>query len=218
MSLPFFHTGCIKCGIHLTAVTSSESICGHCIKVSPSIDRLFCAFHYQFPIDKWLPDLKFQQQASLANWFADQLSNRVRVKRPQITHESIISFVPIPLHSERLRKRGFNQALLITKRLTKQFKNAQCLPLLQKHKAIDAQSGLGLKQRLKNIKGAFSLNQNTPVPEKVILIDDVYTSGATLNEAARTLKKAGCKQVEAWVIAHAPLEHAFVELNEVELL
>lgn len=114
------------------------------------------------------------------------------------------AIMPIPLHSKRLRQRGFNQALELAKPLAKKLK----LPLLsthcKRHKATKVQSKLPAKKRSANTKDAFSLTQ--PISySHIAIIDDVITTGNTVNEVSRLLKKAGVKNIEIWCIAKTDL-------------
>jgi ComF family protein len=109
-------------------------------------------------------------------------------------------FVPIPLYKTKLRSRGYNQALLLAKGLSKQTQIpiADCLGRI---KNTTTQVRMSQQERKENIKGAFALKKTVPVPQ-VILVDDIVTSGATLAEAAKVLKKAGVKKVWGFTLAH----------------
>ncbi len=108
--------------------------------------------------------------------------------------------VPIPLSVERLRQRGFNQAGLLSHNLAEQ---GQCTIWtdLIRIRTTAAQAELGLKERQRNVRGAFRVSKR-PAPKRVVLVDDVVTTGATLTQACRALKKAGTEEVWAVTIAH----------------
>ena len=112
--------------------------------------------------------------------------------------------VPVPLHINRLRWRGFNQALLLAKPLAKHC-SAQLHPfVLCRTRATQPQVGLGEAERRSNIAGAFAVRDAALVRNRsVLLLDDVYTTGATVNECARTLRRAGARQVDVLVLARA---------------
>lgn len=109
--------------------------------------------------------------------------------------------IPIPLHRTRLRERGYDQALELTRPLAGEL----CLPVLAdaliRQRNTPAQSRLDAMQRRRNLRGAFAWREHAPVPAHAILIDDVMTTGATLEAAARTLRRAGVQRVDAWVCA-----------------
>ncbi len=109
--------------------------------------------------------------------------------------------VPVPLSRERLLKRGFNQSLWIGKGLSEKAGIPVNECLLVKRRETLPQSLLSGKERLRNPKGAFDVLKDKGIPESVLLIDDVITTGATLNECARVLKSAGVRSVYALVVA-----------------
>lgn len=109
--------------------------------------------------------------------------------------------VPVPLHWSRRLWRGFNQAEVIAKNLQKHDSSLVFSDFLTRVKKTKQQAKLSKTDRQKNITGAFFWKSNHPVPANVILVDDVYTSGATLNEAKKTLQQAGAKEVWCLVLA-----------------
>ena len=108
----------------------------------------------------------------------------------------------MPMHSQRLKERGFNQAIVIAKALNKIFmiKKGLDYKSVVRHKLAPPQASLPLKERVKNIQGAFKVEGDL-TGKAIAIVDDVMTSGASLNELAKTLKKAGAARVECWVIA-----------------
>jgi ComF family protein len=117
---------------------------------------------------------------------------------------SVDMIVPVPLHPKRLRWRGFNQSVL----LARQVSRVQHIPMdpfvLYRGKETPPQTQLTEEERRKNVRGAFSLNPQKPVEGKrVLLVDDVYTSGATVNECSRSLKRGGAKEVYVLTLARA---------------
>jgi ComF family protein len=119
--------------------------------------------------------------------------------------QSNVVFVPIPLHKAKLRKRGYNQAELLARGLGRKF-GIRVVDCLERVKSTKTQVGFSQKERAENIKGAFAVKQryqpSLKAFEQIILIDDVLTSGATLKEAAKVLKKAGGGKVFALTLAH----------------
>ena len=108
--------------------------------------------------------------------------------------------IPMPMHPQRLKERGFNQALEIAKVLTKNNKQKLDYKSVQRQTLTPPQASLPLKARVKNIKGAFKVNASF-TGKTIAIVDDVMTTGASLNELSKTLKKAGASHVECWVIA-----------------
>jgi ComF family protein len=112
--------------------------------------------------------------------------------------------VPVPLHIRRLRQRGFNQALLMVRELNKRMGIPYEERALAKIKDTPVQIALKKRERRKNLKGAFQVrDQETIQGKSIVLVDDVYTTGATVNECSRTLLAAGAKQVTVLTVARA---------------
>ena len=114
--------------------------------------------------------------------------------------EAIDLIIPMPMHPTRLKQRGFNQALEIAKVLTKNCKDKLDYKSVERQTLTPPQASLPLKERVKNIKGAFKVETDLS-GKRIAIVDDVMTTGASLNELAKTLKKAGASHVECWVIA-----------------
>jgi ComF family protein len=117
-----------------------------------------------------------------------------------LTDYSLI--IPVPLHIKRLRQRGFNQSLILAQALAKKWQIPVNFSLLKRHKFTLTQTGLNKTERKQNIKGAFEVSDKKNIAGKnVILIDDVYTTGATINECAKILTKAGAQKVTVLTLA-----------------
>ena len=112
--------------------------------------------------------------------------------------------VPVPLHAKRLRWRGFNQSLLLAREVGRICQLPVNPFVLQRWKETVAQTQLSERERRRNVRGAFRLHPDLSVKDKTVLVvDDVYTSGATVNECSRTLKKAGAKEIYVLTLARA---------------
>ncbi len=140
---------------------------------------------------------KYGSALQTAHLFAHMMMTQYAQRFSSNTTDLII---PMPLHPQRLKERGFNQSLEIARLLSKQLG----IPL-DYHSAIRSkytppQASLALKERAKNIKGAFAVNGDL-VGKRIAIVDDVMTTGASLNELAKTLKQAGASHVECWVVA-----------------
>jgi ComF family protein len=176
---------CPQCGL-----SSSGQLCGSCISSPPDFDVTHSVFLYDFPIDAMMQRYKYGNMLSLCAFFGQMLSEKVNL-------ESIDLIIPMPMHPTRLKERGFNQALEIAKVFGKEkldYKSAE------RQKLTPPQASLPLKERVKNIKGAFKVNGHL-AGKRIAIVDDVMTTGASLNELAKTLKKAGASHVECWVVA-----------------
>lgn len=173
---------------------SDYLICGSCIKTPPRYDSALIAYAFEEPIRSLLHQFKYQHRLYLCNFFAYLIVDAWKQK-PSIPE----CLIPVPMHPKKLKERGFNQTILVTRYLSK-FLNIPYNSLsCKKIRATQAQASLNGNQRRENLKNAFTLK---PVPYKhVALIDDVLTTGSTANELARTLKNAGVDCVELWCSA-----------------
>lgn len=181
---------CPQCGDSSMAAET----CGHCQRQPPHFSACHAALPYAFPVDRLVQALKYGHQLALAPWFGRRLAATVSTL-PDLV-------VALPLHPSRLRERGFNQAVEIARTL------ATCLdrPLLAegfiRSRATQAQADLPLSARAANVRGAFESRIDFG-GRSVLLVDDVMTSGATLDEAARVLRLHGAGNVAVAVVARA---------------
>jgi ComF family protein len=180
------------------------TVCGTCLVTPPSFDRTIVAFQYQFPLDRMLLAFKFAAQLRFAELFADAFvahwqRARERDKAvPDVPHV----LVPMPLANARLATRGFNQSQLLAAAIGKRLAIPVDARGLLRVRETPPQAGLSRDARLANVKGAFDCHASLH-GRTVALVDDVMTTGATMSEAAKALKKQGAARVEAWAIARA---------------
>lgn len=174
----------------------------------PAIDKLFpkrafdqlcCLAPYIWPFDSWIKQLKYQNRFELATLFAQLLHDNFCSAIAQENQPVVLS---IPIHIKKWQIRGFNQAHLIAKAY------AQLSKLPYEHLAItktaftDSQVGQNSRTRRKSLKGTFSVNWlDKPVPRHVILIDDVITTGSTVNEVCTLLKQQGVHRITVMTVA-----------------
>ncbi len=141
--------------------------------------------------------LKFGNNTLISRLFAELM-----LKQLKNTSQDY-QLMPVPLHKNRLRKRGYNQSYEIAKEMAKS-SNFKLNTALKRHKNTAMQAELKLKQRAKNVKNAFQV-QGTITTENILLVDDVMTSGNTLQECAKTLRKVGIKNIQVIVFARKSL-------------
>ncbi len=186
---------CPVCGLRLY---SERQRCLSCLKNPSSIDGLHFYCEYKGTIKTLIQTMKFHSLKHLAVYIGGLMA--------EIEIPPVDAVVPIPLSKERLIERGFNQSYIMAKVISRK-KEIPLKHLLLRLRNTPAQSSLKRKDRLKNIKGAFKLNGNpSSIPQNILVVDDVYTTGATVNEAALTLKSAGARVVYALVFARTPTE------------
>ena len=184
---------CRSCAIPLPQKT--PSICGACSVKPPDLDRVYTAYRFTEPLRTLLHAFKYEAALYLAS-FLTQLM--LEAKDEDDASECLI---PIPLHGTRLQNRGFNQAAILAQNLSTLIQKPCLLQGCTKILPTLAQAGLDAKQRRTNLLHAF---QAGALPyQHITLIDDLFTTGATANAVAKTLKQAGVRRVDLWCCARA---------------
>jgi len=217
-----FPVKCILCG------KTGMDLCLDCLKEAPSAEResakwIFPSYDYRHPAIKkslWL--LKYKNKKSLASIFAEIIYDKIL---EELSELSILEnftnpiLIPIPLSPKRYHERGYNQAELICKELIKinDLRESVDDPYLSHGVNMKLEKNILIKiketehqariknrnERLKNLIGSFAIKNSELIKNRnVILIDDIITTGATLNEARKTLKQAGARKVIAFTVAH----------------
>lgn len=204
ISLPNNINHCYRCALPLEpSEYSARRLCGNCLSHFYYYDQVYSPFLYSDGIRYLIRQLKYHNKlhysAVLSELFTDRLSMQDSFELPQI-------FIPMPMHRDRMRQRGFNQALELTRQLSRYFQKPVDSSTLLRTRNTELQANLNGKQRQKNVRKAFTLSKPLHY-QHVALIDDVMTTGSTVNEAARELKAAGIKQVDVWCIARASLKY-----------
>ena len=191
-------TCCPRCALPLEAPAPA---CGECLRHEPPFAAAWAPYRYGHPLDLLETRFKFHADLAAGRALSGLLLERARIDalaRPGL-------LIPIPLHRQRLRERGYNQALELARPLARMLGLPLRHDLLLRTKATPPQTGLDAKARRRNLQHAFELSETGALPDFVVVFDDVMTTGATLREAALTLRRAGVARVEAWALARAPL-------------
>jgi len=193
-------SSCPRCGRDLAAGNLPPGfLCGRCRSRPPAFERLYAAWLYQPPIDQVIRALKFGRLDYLGRSLGEALADRFSASLPRLD-----LVVPVPLHWRRRLARGFNQAGLIAGSLARQL-DLPCRQMLRRTRATRPQSRLPRVHRLANTRRAFRRRRGrAPTGLRILLVDDVATTGATLDAAARALLQSGAKQVLAMVAARTP--------------
>lgn len=190
-ALPLPGPACTRCALPLPA----PGTCGACQQRPPPLDSAHACLRYAPPADRLLPRFKFHQDLAAGRLLVQLMARQ----RPPLPADAIL--VPVPLHRSRLRQRGYDQALELARPLARHLGLELRPDLLLRVRGTGAQSGLDAAARRRNLRHAFSARVPDPVPARVVLLDDVMTTGATLYAAARALRQAGVGEVHAWVCA-----------------
>jgi len=189
---------CPVCGIPFIG-TGGDHRCGACLTQPPHFDAAVARFLYEGPIRDMIHAFKYNQRTHLRYPLAllamEGMSKIMASHAPQL-------IVPVPLHSSRLRQRGFNQAVLLGKVMSQQLSLPLLPDTLARTRQTEPQIKLSAADRRLNVKGAFTVKkQVNVVGKRVLLLDDVMTTGSTMDECAKELKKAGAVVVIAATIA-----------------
>ena len=173
-------------------------ICGACLRHPPAFKRSLVGYTYAFPLDQLIHALKYQHQFAVIDTLTAPLISAIPNDR---LPDAVIA---MPLHPQRLRERGYNQSLLLARNITRRLQ----LPLLTsaclRTRNTPAQTSLPIKQRQQNLHNAFAC-RTTVTKQRIAIVDDVMTSGSSLDSLARALLNAGAAEVQCWVVARAVL-------------
>ena len=201
--LPYQKQACQRCALPLHGVHDDESgvaLCGNCLNDSPAYDRVLCVFTYASPVDRLIQDLKFHRKLHIARLLGEIMASHL-ARRVQTRPDLII---PVPLHSARLRERGYNQALELARPVARKLKIPIDYRSCERLRATPAQSDLPANERPRNVEGVFSITGNVQ-GRHIAIIDDVMTTGSTVEELATALREAGAGAIDVWVCARASL-------------
>ena len=174
--------------------TPRGEVCGHCLGEPQLFSRTTAVFGYSFPLDKLVQAMKYREQLALANAFAEKLALRIgETDLPDC-------IIPMPLHPAKLRERGFNQSLLLAATLARKLDIDLLSNTCQRVRDTPPQSALPWKERRKNVHNAFRCESDL-TGKRVALVDDVMTTGASLNALAEAVQESNAGEVSAWVVA-----------------
>lgn len=184
---------CPRCALP----TLDGKTCGQCLASPPTYDQVSAAFLYRDMMTELIPAAKFGAQWFLLPALAQLLQEKVS------QHEKPDYLIALPLHAERLKERGFNQSQEIALTLAKALQIPLATHMLRRSRNTEHQAQLSEKARQRNMRGAFIASPAVHA-KHIVVVDDVMTTGASIEAAARALKKAGARRVDAWVLARTP--------------
>lgn len=204
---------CDECLNNLPRIT--EKKCNHCGRAAPyfteycdsckerntNFDKAYSAYEYLPPISKLIKDLKYENKRYLAEIFAKDLS---KIYLREFIAADVL--VPVPMTIEREKARGYNQSLLIAEYISKLI-YVPVSNVAIKLKETERQATLTAKERAANLKGSFKAFKKDFCDKSVVIVDDVLTTGATADEFARILKRAGAREVYVLTIASVALDN-----------
>jgi len=193
---------CKVCGIPFLTSGGDDHLCGNCITAPPRFTAARGAALFDGPVRELIHRFKYNRRVQLCRPLgllaAGQLMSFIEEFSPDL-------LIPVPLHVKRLRQRGFNQAVLLGEILSREWRLPLSRRNLQRIRWTEPQINLSAAERVVNVRGAFNLNAPDIIKDKrIILLDDVYTTGSTAAECSRVLFKADAAAVYVMTIARAP--------------
>jgi ComF family protein len=194
--LPRMRYACAHCALPLSE--PGIELCGACQRSASAPDRTLAVFHYAPPVDRLIHRFKFRGELVYGRLLGELLAAAVAeagLERPEL-------LVPVPLHPARLRQRGYNQSLILARYAGRRLALPVSRRGVERQRHTPPQMGLPARQRRKNLHGAFTVAAPLGV-QRIAIVDDVMTTGATVSELARTLRLAGVRQVQVWCCARA---------------
>lgn len=178
---------CEQCGRECDA----PGLCADCMREPPSFDRAMAPYVYDGDLRLLLHGFKYNNRRYLAL----PLARLMRQAMPETVEKECGFVACVPLHPSRKRQRGYNQSALLAKELSAMLNLPFREKLLRRVRRTTSQATLDRESRLKNVKNAFEAAEKLPQGAAVLLIDDIFTTGATVNDCARALKKVGAARV-----------------------
>ena len=190
---------CSICGRTFNKAAGGDHYCGFCLTNKHHFKKVRSLVIYQTPLAGLLQSFKYQGNTAplaLFKYLKEQYFKELGLDTPSL-------IIPVPLHRRRLRQRGFNQALVLARAFFPDCKASIDSASLIRVRHTAPQTGLSGKARRKNIHGAFKVIGNRCCGETILLIDDVFTTGTTVDECAKVLTKAGADKVQVLTLARA---------------
>ncbi len=206
-SLPALNQPCPGCALPLPPGTGA-ALCGQCQQGRTRVHTTVAACRYAEPVSALITRFKYQRQLAAGRVLTSLLLDRIHAhyrghNLPQL-------LLPVPLHPQRLRERGYNQSLLIARDLSQALRIPLATGLLQRHRRTSPQQGLSARERRHNLRNAFALSQTWTSNhyQCVALVDDVVTTMSTINEIVSVLQRGGERppEIHLWCLARAWLD------------
>jgi ComF family protein len=196
--LPLNRLACRGCAIPLPT-THTELLCGRCLVKPPRYQASFCAYQYGYPLQHLIRHLKYHAALPHAQVLGSLLASYLIERHTESWPDC---FVPVPLHSARYRSRGYNQVIELGRYVERGLQLEMRTDLVARKRNTVEQAGLSRRARRSNLRRAFFVT-STILPKHIALLDDVITTGSTVNELSRVFKKAGAERIEVWGLARA---------------
>ncbi|MFV8570431.1 ComF family protein [Marinobacter sp. SBS5] len=197
--LPHNCLHCDTCALPL-AFAGPVRRCGECLTSPPPFTRSLIPWRYQFPVDSMIGRYKYHGQRKFARPLLADFGDYLEQKLDDSEHPELL--IPAPMHWLRRWQRGFNQAQDIAEHVGARLDIPVGSKAVRRRRQVRAQRGLNRSGRLTNLNKVFEVC--TPIPERVAIVDDVVTTGATTRALARALTEAGARDIQIWALARTP--------------
>lgn len=181
---------CLKCGKPLRDF--GRELCKDCNEKSHTFDRAFAAFVYDDTMRRVIYRFKYHGRAEYAGYLGNAMSD---ILRDRILSLNTDAFIPVPMYKKKEKKRGFNQAELLSREMSRHFNVPTRTDIVLRNKSTKIMRSLGADEREKNLKKAFKLKEDSVKLKNVVIIDDIYTTGSTADAVAKCLKAGGVERV-----------------------
>ncbi len=199
--LPANQWHCPTCALPLAFPVSNRQ-CGDCLRSPPDFSLSIIPWRYQFPVDAMISRYKYQGQRKYVRPLIAGLNRQLEehFQHPQYQPPEVL--IPAPMHHWRRFGRGFNQAQDIAEQIGQEWGIPVQGQLVRRCRKVHSQRGLGRAERLRNLNGVFEVTGQ--VPERIAIVDDVVTTGATVRTLAGLLQSAGARDIQVWALARTP--------------
>jgi len=188
---------CAQCGKPFAGRVAASRRCAACVAEPPAFEQARSLFQYRGTGARLIHALKYEG----GTWLRGEITALLRADPQWVDWFAGAVLVPVPLHPRRQRARGYNQAEVVARAIRQAFPDARIARPLRRVRATPTQTLLSRAERLRNLRGAFQCAG--PLPDgRLVLVDDVLTTGATLNAAAATLRRARAGPISAFTLAH----------------
>lgn len=194
--LPTNRYGCSRCGLSLPSELPTGARCGGCQRRPPPYSVCHAAFRYEDPLPDLVTGAKFRGRLNLVRLLGQCLARELRERAAEMPE----LILPVPLHAGRLRERGYNQALEIVRVLGRELAIPVDRRSCVRVSATPPQAGLARRERRRNVRGAFRILRPLGAA-RVVILDDVVTTGSTVSELTKVLSQAGVERVDVWAVA-----------------
>jgi ComF family protein len=199
--MPVPRQACKRCAVELREAETIYGYCVQCLIEPPVFDRCFSLYRYEFPVRELIANFKFQAGFAAGRAMADLLATKLQQTYGDNDMPGML--IPVPLHSRRLRERGYNQSMTLARTISRRCHIPLAKNYCQRKRATESQRGLSAEERATNLHNAFTIparHQALSI-KHVAIVDDVVTTMATVNAIARLLRDTGSRRIDVICLA-----------------